>query len=280
MRIFEKRLETTSFIEELKKEGKTVGFVPTMGALHKAHLDLVKRSIDENDYTAVSIFVNPIQFNNREDLEKYPRTLEGDIEKLKSVGCDLLFNPTVEEMYPEAVTVKYSFGNLDKVLEGKFRPGHFHGVAVVVQKLFEIVIPNRAYFGRKDYQQLKVVQALVNQQNIPVEVVPCPTTREPDGLAMSSRNVHLSKTERQLAPFIYETLKEVKKKSFTLPVEEIRRWAVKQFESRGVFKLEYFELVDEESFMPVDEMKKGNKYVACVAAWLGNVRLIDNIVLI
>ncbi len=280
MKIFEKKSETTSCIRDLKNNGNKIGFVPTMGALHKAHIDLVGRSIDENDFTVVSVFVNPIQFNNQEDLEKYPRTHEDDIEKLRKVGCDLLFNPSVEEMYPEAVTVKYNFGKLEQVLEGEFRPGHFHGVAVVVKKLFDIILPDKAYFGQKDYQQLKIVQALVNKENIPVEIIPCHTRREPDGLAMSSRNVRLSATERKLAPFIYKTLKEVRKKAFELSAEELKRWAIQQFENQGVFKLEYFEIVDEKSFMPVDELHNGDKYVACVATWLGDVRLIDNIVII
>lgn len=270
---------TRKILGRLSAEGKSIGFVPTMGALHEGHLDLMHRAKEENDYLVVSIFVNPIQFNNSEDLEKYPRTLETDIEKLESVECDLLFNPSEEEMYPEPVTVKYNFGKLDLVMEGKHRPGHFHGVAVVVKKLFDIIQPDRAYFGQKDYQQLKVVEALVNKESLPVDVVACPTVREQDGLAMSSRNERLDEEERELAPVLYQSLKQVEDLADKESVSEIKKWFEKQIDRYKEIQLEYFEIADAESCMPVDEIKKGEKYVACVAAHIGNVRLIDNIII-
>ncbi|MCF8234495.1 MAG: pantoate--beta-alanine ligase [Bacteroidales bacterium] len=270
---------TRKILGQVSAEDKSIGFVPTMGALHEGHLDLMRRAKEENDYLVVSIFVNPIQFNNSEDLEKYPRTLESDIEKLESVSCDLVFNPSEEEMYPEPVTVKYNFGKLDLVMEGKHRPGHFHGVAVVVKKLFDIIQPDRAYFGQKDYQQLKVVEALVNKESLPVDVVACPTVREDDGLAMSSRNERLDEEERELAPVLYQSLKEVKDLAYKESVPEIKKWFEKQLEGYNDIQPEYFEIADAISCMPVDEMQKGKKYVACVAAHIGNVRLIDNIII-
>ncbi|HFB61616.1 MAG TPA: pantoate--beta-alanine ligase, partial [Bacteroidetes bacterium] len=189
--------ETKEYLSGQKAAGKTIGFVPTMGALHEGHLELMRRARKENDLLVVSIFVNPIQFNNPDDLKKYPRTLEDDMEKLKSVDCNVLFAPDAAEMYPEKVTTQYDFGELDKVMEGKFRPGHFNGVAVVVKKLFDIVQPHRAYFGEKDFQQLAIIKKLVEMENIPVEIVPCPIVRDPAGLAMSSRNRLLTPEQRK-----------------------------------------------------------------------------------
>ncbi len=271
--------ETSEYLSGQKAAGKTIGFVPTMGALHEGHLELMRRARKENDLLVVSIFVNPIQFNNPDDLEKYPRTLEDDIEKLKSVGCDVLFAPDVDEMYPEKEKEpkQYDFGELDKVMEGKFRPGHFNGVAVVVKKLFDIVQPHRAYFGEKDFQQLAIIKRLVEMENIPVEIVPCPIVREPDGLAMSSRNRLLTPEQRKEAPFIYQTLLEAKRRRDHICANPLRQMIINRFEGNENFRLEYFDIVNDKTLQPINSWNNKVGTVACVAAWLGNVRLIDNI---
>jgi pantoate--beta-alanine ligase len=256
--------DTRKYLDRAKKEGKTVGFVPTMGALHAGHIELVKRSCLENQITGCSIFVNPIQFNNKEDLAKYPRTLEKDLELLEESGCDLIFVPSAMEMYPEPVSKTYDFGPLEKVMEGAYRPGHFNGVAIVVKKLFEIFTPDRSYFGEKDFQQLRIIQTLVEMERLPVEIIPCPTVREPDGLAMSSRNRRLTAEERSIAPGIYRALTRAKESMNTATVDEVKRSSVKYLEDMG-FRVEYFE--------------SPNGAIACVAAFLGEVRLIDNMIL-
>lgn len=257
------------------RPGLTHGFVPTMGALHEGHLDLVRRAGRDNGQTSCSIFVNPIQFNHAEDLEKYPRTLENDLEMLAGAGCDLVFVPSVEEMYPGPVSEKYDFGELERVMEGKYRPGHFNGVAVVVKKLFGIMEPGRAYFGEKDFQQLRIIQELVRRDAIPVEIVPCTTVREPDGLAMSSRNRRLSPEERAIAPLIHLVLSEVKKQAGHTPVQEIKDWAVSQLSGSG-FVVDYFEIAESQSLRPVTEWVSGTAVRAFTACFLGKVRLIDN----
>ncbi len=269
--------ETSAYLSGQKAARKTIGFVPTMGALHEGHLELMRRARKENDLLVVSIFVNPIQFNNPEDLKKYPRTLEDDMEKLKSVGCDVLFAPDADEMYPEKVTAQYDFGGLDKVMEGIFRPGHFNGVAVVVKKLFDIVQPRRAYFGEKDFQQLAIIRRLVEMEDIPVEIVPCPIVREPDGLAMSSRNRLLTPEQRKEAPFIYQTLLEAKRRRDHICANPLRQMIINRFEGNENFRLEYFDIVDDKTLQPINAWNNKVGTVACVAAWLGNVRLIDNI---
>ena len=258
--------------------GKSIGFVPTMGALHQGHLDLVRRAREENDICGCSIFVNPIQFNNPEDLVKYPRTLADDLKLLEKAGCDLVFAPSVEEMYPEPVTKKFDFGGLERVMEGEHRPGHFNGVAVVVEKLFDIFGPDRAYFGEKDFQQLRIIQSLVKMENIPVEIVSCHTVREADGLAMSSRNRRLSAEERDIAPVIYQTLLHAKDLANKTPVSEVKKIATSMLESKG-FRVDYFEISDTESLQPVETWEGAPGVIACVAAFLGSVRLIDNMIL-
>lgn len=277
MKNFSTIKETTVYLGEQRAAGKTIGFVPTMGALHEGHLELMRRAKKENDLLVVSIFVNPIQFNNADDLKKYPRTLEEDIKKLESVQCDVLFAPDAQEMYPEKVTKQYDFGLLDKVMEGAFRPGHFNGVAIVVKKLFDIVQPHRAYFGEKDFQQLAIIKKLVEIENIPVEIVPCPIVREPDGLAMSSRNRLLSPEERKIAPFIYETLQEAKRRRDHICANPLRQMIINRFEGNAHFKLEYFDIVNDKTLQPINGWNNKVGTVACVAVWLGNVRLIDNI---
>ncbi len=277
MEIFNKITDTKRFIRASKDKGLSVGFVPTMGALHKGHLSLMEKARAENDILAVSVFVNPLQFNNPEDLEKYPRDFERDRKLLEETGCDILFYPEVEEMYPEPVSTKYDFGDLEKVMEGPMRPGHFNGVAVVVKKLFEIIEPDRAYFGEKDFQQLAIIQKLVKMENLPVTVVPCPIVREGDGLAMSSRNERLTDEERQFSPFIYQTLKEAVKKSAFMTPDEVRLFVRNRFKVLPQFKLEYFELADDKELQPVSTWNEAPGIIGFVAAWLGNVRLIDNL---
>jgi pantoate--beta-alanine ligase len=261
------------------RQGMVQGFVPTMGALHEGHLALVRRAREENNLVSCSIFINPIQFNSPDDLEKYPRTLEEDLKLLGDEGCDMAFVPSVEEMYPEPVTEKFDFGILETVMEGKYRPGHFNGVAIVVKRLFDIMKPGKAYFGEKDYQQLKVIQELVNRHNMPVNIIPCPTVREDDGLAISSRNRRLSKGERSVAPLIYLVLNEVNKQAGKTPVNDLVEWAVTQLSESG-FVVEYFEIANSETLLPIQEWDPDLKTRAFTACYLGNIRLIDNIELI
>jgi pantoate--beta-alanine ligase len=248
-----------------------------MGALHEGHLELVRRAVRENGIAAGSIFVNPIQFNNPEDLKKYPREEESDIRKLQEAGDGMVFIPTVEEMYPEPDRTVYDFGLLDKVMEGKFRPGHFNGVAIVVRKLFEIIGPDRAYFGEKDFQQLAIIRRLAEMLQLTVEIIPCPTVREPDGLAMSSRNQRLNAEDRQRAPLIYAILKEARNRAAHFTVEEVLHWARNEFRNYPFFEPEYFEIVDMKTLQPVADWNSDNGTIACTAVYLGGVRLIDNI---
>lgn len=278
MNVFNTIRETREWISGQKIAGKSFGFVPTMGALHQGHLQLVRRSRDENDLTGCSIFVNPIQFNNPEDLSKYPRTLEEDLRLLEETGCDFVFVPSVEEMYPAPVEEKYDFGELERVMEGAHRPGHFNGVAVVVRKLLDISQPDRAYFGEKDFQQLRIIQALVKMEKMPVEIVPCPTVREADGLAMSSRNRRLSDEERAVAPEIFQTLLQAKAMVKKVPVEEVKRISKARLESKG-FRVDYFEIADAGTLQTITGWEGNERIIACVAVFLGEVRLIDNMIL-
>ncbi|MBI9039688.1 MAG: pantoate--beta-alanine ligase [Bacteroidales bacterium] len=277
LKIFNTVKDTSEFLTKQSSDGRTIGFVPTMGALHEGHLELMRRAKLENDILVCSIFVNPIQFNNKEDLKKYPRTLEDDIRKLESIACDVLFAPSAQEMYPEKEKTVYDFGNLDKVMEGQHRPGHFNGVAIVVKKLFDIIQPDKAYFGEKDFQQLVIIQTLVKQQNLSVEIVPCPIVREKDGLAMSSRNKRLSPEERKLAPIIFKTLQFVKNNFHKFSIEEINKHVVSEINSNPGMKLEYFEIVDKKTLSPITNLIGSKDSIACIALFLGKVRLIDNI---
>lgn len=262
-------------LESERNSGKTIGFVPTMGALHAGHLELVKRALSDCEVVVVSIFVNPTQFNNASDLEKYPRTPEKDIELLSATGEVMVFLPSVEEIY----TSKDRFpgvdlSNLDTVLEGKFRPGHFEGVVHVVYNLFEIVQPDKAYFGLKDFQQVAVIRSMVEQLDIPVEIVACPTFREQNGLAMSSRNMRLTEQERKDTLIIYQTLEFLKSIKGQVSPEQAREQAI-QFFSKGNLELEYLEIVDGKSLRSLTNEWSENA-VCCIAAFCGPVRLIDN----
>ncbi len=274
---FSKISNINSFVREQRSQGKTLGFVPTMGALHKGHLELMKRAKQENDLLVVSIFVNPIQFNNPDDLKKYPRDINQDKKLLESIGCDVLFAPAVEEMYPDKVVKKYNFGTLETVMEGASRSGHFNGVAVVVHKLFDITLPHKAYFGEKDYQQLAIIKKLVEMEAIPVKIIPCPIVRETDGLAMSSRNTRLTFEERASAPYIYQTLKRARKSNETICPGPLKQMVINMFEAREEFDLEYFELADGENLQPINSWSASTEILGFVAVKLGNVRLIDNI---
>jgi pantoate--beta-alanine ligase len=251
-----------------------------MGALHEGHLELVRRAERENGISVCSIFVNPIQFNNPEDLKKYPREETSDVDKLQEAGCGMVFIPTVEEMYPEPETTVFDFGQLDKVMEGKFRPGHFNGVAVVVKKLFDVTTPDRAYFGEKDFQQLVIIRRLVEMLELSVEVIPCPTIRESDGLAMSSRNKRLNEEDRKRAPLIYAILCEAKARAGKHTVKEVTDWVHQEFNKYPFFELEYFEITDMNTLQPVISWDESPGVVACAAVYLGGVRLIDNIKII
>ncbi len=277
MLTFSKIKETTDFLEQEINQGRSIGFVPTMGALHEGHLELMRRAKKENDLLVVSIFVNPIQFNKSEDLEKYPRNLEADKKLLETVGCDVLFSPETEEMYPEEVNEKYDFWQLETVMEGAHRPGHFNGVAIVVKKLFEIVKPQRAYFGEKDFQQLAIIQKLVEMKKMPVEIVPCPIVREADGLAMSSRNARLTPEERTIAPRIFEILQYAKSKKDSICTGPMKQMVINMFEANEDFLLEYFEIADDKNLQAVTSWGKGEGIMGFVALQLGNVRLIDNV---
>jgi len=277
MEIFHGIYEIKEYVSLYKNQGATIGFVPTMGALHKGHIALIERAKKENNLCVCSIFVNPIQFNNKEDLTKYPRTIESDIKILDQVNCDILFAPSEKEIYPEPDSTIYDLGGLDKLMEGAFRPGHFNGVAVVMKKLFDIVEPHRAYFGEKDFQQLGIIKYFVKKNNIPVEVVPCPTIREPDGLAMSSRNALLTAEERKVAPLIYQTLEKAGEIYKLCSLEELKTYVVSEIESCPQMKIEYFEVVHSETLEPVNNFNEPAKCIACIAVYLGKVRLIDNI---
>ena len=271
--------ETRKAIEAQISEGKTIGFVPTMGALHEGHLQLIRRAASENDFVAVSIFVNPIQFNNPEDLAKYPRTLEADLQKLADTGCSLVFAPSAEEMYPEPDTTVFDFGELDKVMEGKFRPGHFNGVAIVVKRLFEIVTPDRAYFGEKDFQQLAIIRRMVDMLQIPVTIIPHPIVREADGLAMSSRNARLTPDERLQAPEIYKALSGIKENYSWFIPDGVKQLLSGQLSENPAFRVEYVAIVDTQTLQPFADWMDAEHAVVCVAVYLGAVRLIDNIAL-
>ena len=283
-------------VAHAKSEGKTVGLVPTMGALHEGHLSLIRKAKEQNDIVVVSLFVNPIQFNNKEDLAKYPRTVDADCEKIEKLENELqpgsnvifAFIPSVEEMYPEPVKDEYHFGPLEEVMEGPQRPGHFSGVAVVVRRLFDIVEPKRAYFGEKDYQQLAIIRNLIEQIKYPIEIVACPIVRADDGLALSSRNMRLSPEARAIAPAINATLEQAAEMAECEEVDDVKEWVMDTLGSfhevnaeqcpNGLkFEPEYFEIVNDKTLQPIENWEDAGEdgAVGCIAVWLDGVRLID-----
>ena len=292
-----KAAELTAAVAEAKKQNLTIGLVPTMGALHEGHLSLIERAIKENDFVVVSLFVNPIQFNNKEDLEKYPRTIDADLELIRNLelrlrsmakATELLaFTPTVDEMYPDGEPKEvYHFGPVEEVMEGPRRPGHFSGVAVVVRRLFDLAQPTRAYFGEKDYQQIAVIRSLLEQIKYPIELVPCPIVRADDGLALSSRNMRLSPEARAVAPAINATLEQAAEMVEYEEVDDVKEWVLDTLSSyhevndlpNGLcFEPEYFEIVDALTLQPIATWDEAGELgaVGCIAVWLDGVRLID-----
>ncbi|MCG8579714.1 MAG: pantoate--beta-alanine ligase [Bacteroidales bacterium] len=264
-------------ISEAKKSGLKVGFVPTMGALHNGHVSLVKKAANESDLVVVSIFVNPTQFNNSKDLERYPRDLKTDLEALSKVKCDFVFAPSVDEVYPEEDNRQFNFGDLETVMEGKYRPGHFNGVAQVVSRLFRMVTPDKAFFGLKDFQQLAIIRAMTRQLNLPVEIVPCDTIREKDGLAMSSRNMLLSDAQRKNAPLIARTLFESCNFVAGTSVQGVKKKVVDTINTDAELDVEYFEIVDGYTLQTVDNWDESDYIVGCIAVFAGEIRLIDNV---
>ena len=260
-----------------RKAGKKIGLVPTMGALHEGHASLVRRAVAENEVVVVSDFVNPTQFNDQNDLLKYPRTLEADCELLEKEGAAYVFAPSVEEVYPEPDTRQFSYAPLDTVMEGKYRPGHFNGVCQIVSKLFMMVEPDKAYFGEKDFQQLAIIREMVKQMNFPLEIVGCPIVREADGLALSSRNARLSEEERIQALNISKTLFQSKEYAVTHTVEETQKFVEDGIAAAEGLELEYFELVDGTTLQKISTWDETNYAVGCITVYCGEVRLIDNI---
>lgn len=269
--------ELKGYLADSKKDGKRIGLVPTMGALHKGHLSLVERCVKENDVCVVSVFVNPTQFNDKHDLETYPRTLEADCALLEQAGCDFVFAPLVEEMYPEPDTRTFDFGPVMQVMEGAKRPGHFNGVAQVVSKLFYIVEPDNAYFGEKDFQQIAVIRAMVKQLQIPVQINACSIVREADGLALSSRNTRLTPELRAKAPKIARAMRESLELAKTKSVKEVHDYVVNTLNADPDLEVEYYEIVDGNSLQAIQDWKDTDYAVGCITVYCGEVRLIDNI---
>lgn len=276
MKVLKSKKTLIDYVERQREMGKKIGFAPTMGALHQGHLSLYKAAKKENDEVISSIFVNPTQFNNPDDFQKYPKTLEKDLELLEKAGVDAVYVPNVEEMYPDGLnSKKYDFDGLENEMEGKYRPGHFDGVGTIVEELFRQVQPHNAYFGEKDYQQLAIIKKMIEKTKLPVKIHGVPTLREEDGLAMSSRNVRLTETQRKEATIIYETLEKVKEWFKVLSVEEIKLRVLEIFRNSN-FELEYFVIADEKTLKETDFFYKDKNYRAFIVAYAGDVRLIDN----
>ena len=276
MKVLKSKKTLIDYVERQREMGKKIGFAPTMGALHQGHLSLYKAAKKENDEVISSIFVNPTQFNNPDDFQKYPKTLEKDLELLEKAGVDAVYVPNVEEMYPDGLnSKKYDFDGLENEMEGKYRPGHFDGVGTIVEELFRQVQPHNAYFGEKDYQQLAIIKKMVEKTKLPVKIHGVPTLREEDGLAMSSRNVRLTETQRKEATIIYETLTKVKEWFKVISVEEIKLRVLEIFRNSN-FELEYFVIADEETLKEANAIDENREYRAFIVAYAGDVRLIDN----
>ncbi|WP_375234561.1 pantoate--beta-alanine ligase [Winogradskyella sp.] len=282
MKIFNNKNQLSNCVDKFKTNSKAIGFVPTMGALHNGHLSLVEKGLLENDFIVVSIFVNPTQFNNKEDLERYPRTVNRDLALLETVSKSkiIVFIPSIEDVYEDKVSSEaFAFDGLEHEMEGAFRPGHFDGVGTVVKRLLEIVRPDNAYFGEKDFQQLQIIKKMVELHKLTTKIVGCAIYRADDGLAMSSRNERLKPNYRKAAPFIYKTLKDAKKKFGTDSAKEVTEWVENQFKKHELLELEYFLIADIKTLKPVKRKSTKKTYRAFIAAYADEIRLIDNIAL-
>jgi pantoate--beta-alanine ligase len=280
MIIVKSKKELGILIEKHHALGKVVGFVPTMGALHEGHISLIEISRQNSDITVSSVFVNPTQFNDKADLDRYPRMPEKDALMLEKACCDILFLPEVSEVYPERDTRVFDFGHLDKILEGAHRPGHFNGVAQVVSRLFDIVKPDKAFFGSKDYQQVLIIKELTKKLNLKTEIIACPTLRESDGLAMSSRNMLLSPTERKAAsliPSLMQAAKALKEKG--KPVDHIKEFVRVKLAEDPIYKLDYYEVCEPSTLLPLNSLTTNVKSISLIACFVGKIRLIDNLAL-
>jgi pantoate--beta-alanine ligase len=280
MEIIKTKNKLQELVGKLKNNGKTIGLVPTMGALHEGHLQLIRRCAKENDVCIVSIFVNPTQFNDKNDLAKYPRTLEADAKLLEKNNCFAIFAPEVDEVYSSEElnsTFEFNFNGLDEVMEGKFRPGHFNGVVQIVGKLFELTTPDKAYFGEKDFQQLAIIRHLVATKSYPIEIIGCPIVREESGLALSSRNALLSESEKQIATNIYKTLLKSIDYQNEKSIKETIDWVITTINNIDGLCVEYFEIVDGKTLQSIQNWDDANYIVGCITVFCGTVRLIDNI---
>ena len=278
MKVFKTQKKLRTYFKEFYSENTTIGFVPTMGALHKGHVSLIEESLRNNDITIASIFVNPTQFNKKEDLENYPRTIKSDLNLLEKVHCDVVFIPSVSEIYTNNISAShFNFDGLESQMEGRFRKGHFNGVGTIVKKLFEILQPTNAYFGEKDFQQLQIVRKMAEKNHLPVAVVGCATFREDDGLAMSSRNKRLTDDERNAASIIYKILKKTAEKIQTQSIDDIKKWVSNEFKKHSFFELEYFVIAEEETLENATILSPKKQYRAFIAVYANTIRLIDNI---
>ncbi|MGA9636953.1 pantoate--beta-alanine ligase [Flavobacterium sp.] len=279
MPIFYGKAALMTFLKSIENRNTTIGFVPTMGALHQGHLSLMQQSLNDNQKTVVSIFVNPTQFNNPEDLSKYPRTLEADTKKIADLNLDIIiYAPSVDDIYEGNVNSdSFNFDGLENQMEGKFRPGHFDGVGTIVKRLFEIVTPTNAYFGEKDFQQLQIVKKMTQKNHLPVNIIGCPIYREKNGLAMSSRNERLTPEQRNTASIIYKTLNNTSTLFQTKSAEEVTLWVNDVFKNHPTFELEYFQIAEEDTLLPCIEKSVNKKYRAFIAVFVNNIRLIDTI---
>ena len=277
MQVINTITQLQDYLQKERAEGKSIGLVPTMGALHEGHASLVRRSVAENDVTVVSIFLNPTQFNDPKDLERYPRTLESDCTILEKCGAQVAFAPSVSEIYPKPDTRQFSYPPTDSVMEGARRPGHFNGVCQIVSKLFQMTDPDRAYFGEKDYQQIAVIRRMVEDQKFKVDIIACPVIREVNGLAMSSRNTLLSLEEKEIAPNIYRILKE--SKTLGLTIEETQKWVVSQINAIEGLEVEYYSIVDGDTLADINDWSQASSVVGCITVYCGKtpIRLIDHI---
>lgn len=273
--------EINDYVAEQKLLGNTVGFVPTLGALHQGHMSLLQRASQECDRIICSIFVNPTQFDDPEDLKKYPRTIESDLAKLREVNCDVCFTPSVKEVYPNGEELKqtYDLGNLETILEGETRPGHYQGVCQVVHRLLEMVKPNLLFLGQKDFQQVKILSKMIDQQDLPVGVIMCDIIREEDGLAMSSRNVRLTKPEREVANELYNTLVSCKENAFRIPLEKVKHWGIENLNLEELITVDYLQFCDANNLEEINHWDDAENIVLLGAIFLGKIRLIDNMII-